>query len=138
MTGRELPAPAPAVSLEAKPFWDGTLEERLRLQRCGSCEEVLWYPRGVCPQCGSLALDWFDASGRGVVYSYTVIRRGAPGPYKGTEPYILAYVELDEGPRLLTNLVGCDPSAVQIGSEVGVEFHPTGDAASLVRFRLLT
>lgn len=136
MTGGEIPAPAPAVSPEAKPFWDGTLEGRLLLQRCVSCEEVVWYPRGLCPRCGSFALEWFEASGRGVVYSYTVIRRGAPGPYKGAEPYVLAYVELDEGPRLLTNVVGCDPSAVQIGSEVRVEFHTAGDTAALVRFRL--
>lgn len=134
----ELPVPVPAVSPEAKPFWDGTVEKRLRLQRCRSCGEVVWYPRGVCPRCGSLELDWFEASGKGVVYSYTVIRRGAPAPYAGAEPYVLAYVELDEGPRLLTNIVGCDTAAVQVGGEVCVEFHPTGEAAALVRFTLLT
>jgi uncharacterized OB-fold protein len=131
----ELPAPAPTVSPEAKAYWDATAEGRLLLQRCSDCEAVVWYPRGLCPACGGTRLEWFEASGRGTVYSFTVIRRGAAGPYAGTEPYVLAYVELEEGPRVLTNVVDCDPGSVSIGDAVSAVFHDTGEGSALVRFR---
>ena len=132
---RPLPAPAPAVSPEAKPYWDATAEGRLLLQRCSDCETVLWYPRGFCPSCSSVRLEWFEATGRGTVYSYTVIRRGAAPPYAGGEPYVLAYVELDEGPRVMTNIVDCDPESVSVGDAVQAVFHDTGEGSALVRFR---
>jgi uncharacterized OB-fold protein len=132
---RPLPAPAPAVSPEAKPYWDAAAEGRLLLQRCADCEAVIWYPRGFCPACSGSRLDWFEASGRGTVYSFTVVRRGAMGLYAGTEPYVLAYVELDEGPRVMTNVVDCDPDAVSVGDAVSAVFHDTGEGSALVRFR---
>jgi uncharacterized OB-fold protein len=130
-----LPAPAPSVSPETKPFWDATAEGRLLLQRCPACDAVVWYPRASCPHCHAGALDWFEASGRGTVYSFTVVRRGALGAYRDACPYVLAYVELDEGPRVLTNLVDCDMDGIRIGDEVRVVFHPTGEGPALVRFR---
>jgi uncharacterized protein len=128
-----LPCPPPIVSPEARPFWEGAAEGRLMLQRCSACATVVWYPRGVCPACGSLSLDWFETTGRGTVYSFTVNRRGA-GDYGGIGPYVLAYVELDEGPRMLTNIVNCDPADVKIGGSVRAVFHPTGEGTALVRF----
>jgi uncharacterized OB-fold protein len=130
-----LPAPPPAVSPDAKPFWDGSAEGRLLLQRCRGCETVVWYPRAFCPHCHAGELDWFEASGRGTVYSFTIVRRGAPDAYRDAGPYVLAYVELEEGPRLLTNLVDCDMDEIRIGDEVRVVFHPTGEGPALVRFR---
>ena len=131
----ELPAPAPAVSPETKPFWDGTAEGRLLLQRCADCTAVVWYPRTFCPECPAGRLEWFEASGRGTVYSFTVVRRGATGAYRDAAPYVLAYVELEEGPRLMTNIVDCDVDAVRIGDEVRAVFHPTDEGPALVRFR---
>lgn len=128
-----LPAPAPTISPEARPYWEAAARGTLSLQRCEACEAVIWYPRGLCPACGEKALTWFDASGNGTVYSYTVNRRGT-GEYRDASPYVLAYVELDEGPRVLTNVVGCDPETVMIGDRVRAVFDPAGEGAALVRF----
>jgi uncharacterized OB-fold protein len=130
----ELPAPAPYVSVETKPFWDATAEGRLVLPRCDECATVIWYPRQLCPGCGSTSVGWIDATGNGTVYSFTVIRKGQ-GPYREVAPYVLAYVELDEGPRLMTNVVGCDPDTVAIGMPVTVELAPTDKGTALPRFR---
>ena len=95
---------------------------------------MIWYPRAFCPACGSLEVTWIPASGRGSVYSFTIIRRGAE-PYAGSAPYVVAYVELAEGPRVLTNIVECEVDEVEIGMPVEVVFHDTGEGSALYRFR---
>jgi uncharacterized OB-fold protein len=137
MNPAQLPTVAPSVDAETKPFWDATQAGTLLLKRCRSCESVFWYPRTMCPVCGSLDTEWTEASGRGSVHSFTIVRRGGPGVYQDAVPYVLAYVELDEGPRVLTNIVDCDPDAVRIGDGVSVVFHAAGPDAALVRFRPL-
>jgi uncharacterized OB-fold protein len=130
------PAPAPAVNPETKPFWDATVEGRLVLRRCTDCGGVIWYPRAICPDCWSGNTEWFEASGRGTVYSYTVNHKGE-GPYRDAGPYVLAYVELEEGPRIMTNILTDDVAALEVGRRVEVVFSPTTDgAAALPRFRL--
>jgi uncharacterized OB-fold protein len=129
-----LPTPAPEIAPEARPFWAAAARGRLLLQRCAGCAAVVWYPRGLCPACGGTSLEWFEASGRGTVYSYTVVRRGAAGPYADATPYVLAYVELEEGPRILTNVVHADVDAVRVGDAVRAVFEPAGEDAGLVRF----
>jgi uncharacterized OB-fold protein len=133
----ELPAPAPSVYADAKPFWDATKDGRVVVQRCTGCGTVVWYPRAFCPCCTAGELEWFEASGRGTVYSFTIVRRGAGGPYRDVGSYALAIVELDEGPRLLTNLVECDLESIGVGDAVEAVFHPTADGPALVRFRPL-
>ena len=137
--GERLPAPATPVLPEAKPFWDATARGELLLPRCAECGVVIWYPKAICGACGSLRIDWFRASGRGTVYSYTVRHRGQPRrdtpAYKDAGVYVVAYVELEEGPRLLTNIVECDPESVRIGQPVEAVFHDTGQGTALVRFR---
>jgi hypothetical protein len=128
-----LPAPAPPVNPETKPFWDATSEGRLLLKRCLDCGSVIWYPRAICPDCASLRTEWFQASGRGHVYSYTVNHR-TEGAYKDAAPLVLAYVELDEGPRVMTNIVGAEVG-LAIGLPVEVVFHDTGEGSALPRFR---
>jgi uncharacterized OB-fold protein len=132
-----LPAPVPFVNPEIKPFWDATAEGRLLLPRCQDCQAVIWYPRPFCPECASTNIDWFQASGRGSVYSYTINRRGQADlpEYRNAGVYVLAYVELEEGPRVLTNIVDCDPDSVRIGQAVEVVFHDTGQGTALPRFR---
>ena len=134
---RVLPAPAPLVLPEVKPFWDGTAEGRLLLPRCEDCQVFIWYPRPFCPSCASTRVSWVEASGRGTVYSYTINRRGQAdlSAYKEAGVYVLAYVELDEGPRMMTNIVDCDPDSVKIGQRVQVVFHDTGEGTALPRFR---
>jgi hypothetical protein len=129
----ELPAPAPAVNPETKEFWDATAEGRLLLKRCLDCGSVIWYPRAFCPECASMRTEWFPASGRGRVYSYTVNHR-TEGAYKDAAPLVLAYVELEEGPRMMTNVVGAG-ARLAVGLAVEVVFHDTGEGSALPRFR---
>lgn len=130
----QLPTPAPRVTSETKPFWDGTGEGRLLLPRCLSCATIIWYPRAFCPSCHTDGVEWIEASGRGEVYSFSITRKG-DGEFRDAAPYVLAYVELDEGPRLLTNIVECDPETVAIGQSVEVVFDHTDRGTALPRFR---
>ncbi len=130
----ELPAPAPPVNPETKPFWDATSEARLLVRQCEDCQSLIWYPRAFCPECSSTRTRWLRVSGRGHIYSYTVNHRGE-GPYQGREPYVLAYVELDEGPRMMTNIVETDDRGLAVGMPVEVVFHDTGEGSALPRFR---
>ncbi|MBV9170607.1 MAG: Zn-ribbon domain-containing OB-fold protein [Chloroflexi bacterium] len=132
-----LPAPAPVVLPEIKNFWDATAQGKLLLPRCEDCDTYIWYPRPFCPACASLRITWVAASGRGTVYSFTVNRRGAADlpEYRQVGTYVLAYVELEEGPRVMTNIVDCDPDSVRIGQAVELVFHDTGQGTALPRFR---
>jgi len=130
-----LPAKAPLPNSETQRFWDATAEGRIELPRCDACSLVVWYPRAHCPGCQSTALTWETLSGRGTVYSYTVARSGASRRWREHLPYVVAYVRLDEGPTLLTNVVGCGPDDVEIGLPVVAVFDDTGEGSALVRFR---
>ncbi len=130
----QLPAPAPQSNLETQPFWDATAEGRFLLKRCDACGLVIWYPRFLCPDCHSTETSWFEASGRGTIYTFTIVRRGQ-GPWAAAAPYVAGYVTLDEGPTILTNIVGCDPEQVAIGREVELVWHDTGEGSALYRFR---
>ncbi len=130
---RTIPTPAPVVNAETRPFWDATRDGQLLLPRCKACELVIWYPRAFCPECSSFDIEWINASGRGTIYSFTINRRGQ-GDYRDLA-YVLAYVELEEGPRILTNVVECDPEQVKVGQQVEVVFHPTPNGVALPRFR---
>jgi uncharacterized OB-fold protein len=118
MSGSGRSIPAPPVSAETKPFWDAAAAGRLLLKRCEACGEPHYYPRAICPFCGSDRTTWLEASGGGAIYSYSVFRR-AP------VPYAIAYVTLDEGPTMMTNIVDADLDALRIGQRVRVRFTPT-------------
>ncbi|GGL80884.1 Zn-ribbon domain-containing OB-fold protein [Wenxinia marina] len=105
---------------ESLPFWEAAREGRFLLRRCSACGQAHWFPRTLCPFCWSGDTAWEEASGLGTVYSWTVLRAGAV-------PNIVAYVELREGPRMLTDLVEVEPDAVAIGQLVEVVFRPTSD-----------
>jgi uncharacterized protein len=129
-----LPNPAPVVVPDTEEFWKATTEGRLLLRHCDDCDSVIWYPRPFCPVCGSLNTSWTEASGKGTVYTFTVVHRsGVPG-YREAIPYVVAYVELAEGPRVMTNVVGCEPDEVRVGMPVRVVFHDTGQNSALFRF----
>lgn len=129
-----LPTPAPAVTLETEQFWVATARGELMIPRCNECATFIWYPRRFCAVCAGQDVSWVKASGRGTVYSFTIVRRG-PGPYAEASPFVLAYVELEEGPRIMTNVVDCAPEDVAVGMPVEVVFHDTGQGTSLFRFR---
>lgn len=110
--------PAPPTNPEVQPFFDAAATGRLVIKRCLACGEAHHYPRAMCPHCGSDRTEWQDVSGRGTIYSYSVLRRATP-------PYTIAYVTLEEGPTMMTNLVDCDVDALRIGQAVRVVFKPT-------------
>jgi uncharacterized OB-fold protein len=127
---RALPQPTP----ETRHFWDGARSGELRLQRCGACGHVYFPPRPFCPQCSSRNVSAFKASGRGKLYSYIIHHRPAPG---FAPPYSIAVVELDEGPRMMTNIVGCPqtPEALKLDMAVEVVFEKQNDEISLPLFK---
>lgn len=131
--GPEVQRPTPQPDADTAEFWAATLKGRLRIQQCRSCGRFVHYPRAACPSCMSRDLGFEDASGRGVVYSYTIVYR-APAAFADEVPYVVALVDLDEGARLLSRLVGVTPDSVAIGMPVQVTFHPLSDDAALPFF----
>lgn len=133
MAADTIPTPVPFVSPETEPYWSAARDGRLVLPHCRACDHAIWYPKVFCGQCGSLDVEWREASGFGSLYSHSCVHRGE-GPYRETGSFVLALVDLDEGPRVLTNIVDADPAALVVGQRVRAVFHPAGDAAALVRF----
>jgi uncharacterized OB-fold protein len=117
------------------PFWEGTREGELRVQHCNLCGHDQLYPRIVCTVCHRSDLSWRAASGRGSIYSVTVVRRAPSATYSADVPYAIALVELDEGPRLMSNIVGCDADDVRIGMRVVVDFDELAGDVRVPRFR---
>ncbi|XVV38340.1 Zn-ribbon domain-containing OB-fold protein [Streptomyces sp. CA-100214] len=103
---------SPKATPETAPYWDAANEGRLSIQRCTPCGRPYFYPRPNCPHCGSAKVEWFDASGRARLVSYIINRRPAPG-FEDVSP-VIALVELEEGPRMLTNIVGVAPEPEQL------------------------
>jgi uncharacterized OB-fold protein len=132
----EYNAPVPKPTPDAAPFWDGLRKHELHVQRCRDCGQAYFYPRNVCPGCLSGDVEWFQASGRGRLHTFSIVHvpgRNPPLP----PPYVLAMVELEEGPRLLTNLVGVEPDPARIRCEmpVVVDYADVTSELTLPRFR---
>jgi hypothetical protein len=124
--GKPIAHPAPAADNETRAYWEGCARGELVLQRCTRCGSVQHRPRALCIACGLEAgIEHFVASGRGSVYSFTITHQNQAPGFREAVPYVLAYVDLEEGPRLLTNVVGCAPADVRIGLPVQVEFAKT-------------
>jgi uncharacterized OB-fold protein len=126
MAGGTVPAPTP----ETESFWAGTLAGELRIQQCNSCGKHYFYPRPFCRYCQSADVVWRAASGTGRLVSYVINYRPVP-PADPGQPQVIALVELDEGPRLMTNIVGVspEPGNLPLDSRVRVDFEPRGDQA---------
>ena len=122
---RKIASPEPTVGTEA--YWEGARNGKLLLRHCTSCDKVHHYPRALCPHCFSDKLDWREASGKGKVYTYSVMRR-AP------EPYVIAYVTLEEGIKMMTNIVDCDLDKVRIDQPVKVVFKPSENGQPVPMF----
>jgi uncharacterized OB-fold protein len=130
VTSRPLPDP----SALTQPFWAAAKERELRIQRCHACDTHLFYPRYLCTACGSDDLRWCLVSGRATVFTFTVARRPTHPALADRVPYVIAVVELEEGPKLTTNLVDIDPEDVAIGLSVQATFEDVDDV-TLVQFR---
>ncbi len=118
---------------ENAEFWAAARDGVLLLPRCRDCAEFFWYPREFCPLCGGVDVELVPAAGTGHVHSRTIVRQ-AGGEFGEAVPYVLAYVELDEGIRLLTNVVDCDPESVGIGDAVALAVSFTAGGSALFQF----
>ncbi len=119
---------SPHVTAESQPFWSAARERRFLVPTCRACGKAHWYPRAVCPFCADGAIEWREASGRGTIYTFSVMRRAK-------EPYVIAYVTLAEGPTMMTNIVDCDFDAVRVGQPVAVVFKDSGNGQPVPMFR---
>lgn len=127
--------PRPRIDEENRWFWEACARHELYLQRCRGCGSLRFHPRAVCPACLSSDVDHVRASGRGKVYTFTVTHQNQAPGFREELPYVMAYVELEEGPRLLTNVVGCSVDEVKVGMDVAVEFQDVDAGLSIPRFR---
>ncbi len=127
--------PLPEITPESRPFWEGCRRHELLLQHCRACGALQYYPRGVCAGCWRTDLEWRPSRGRGRVYTFTVVHRSQAPGFKDALPYVLAYVELEEGVQVLTTIVGEDPARLAIGMAVEVVFEDVSPEVALPRFR---
>jgi uncharacterized OB-fold protein len=132
---KPLPQPDPIT----KPYWDSLKAHAMRLQRCRSCGRFVFFPRALCPFCFSDALTWTPVSGRGVVHAFTVPHRHPSPAFQPDLPYVVALVELEEGPRLMTNLIDVppDPAQIAVGMPVEVVYDDVTPEVTLPKFRPL-
>jgi hypothetical protein len=126
-----LPVPEP----DNQPYWDALHAGELRIQRCASCGELRHPPQPMCPRCGSFEHEWSLMSGRGQVFSYVVAHQPVHPALRDKTPFATVLVQLDEGPRLASNLVGVEPGEIEIGMAVEVMLHPVTDEITLALFR---
>ena len=129
MSTAERSYPDPTTNLETEHYWAAAKEGKLLVKRCNACGEVHYYPREICPHCGSTDTEWREASGKGTIYSFSVMRRAEI-------PYVIAYVTLDEGVTMMSNIVDADFDAIAIGKAVEVTFRETEGGMALPVFRL--
>jgi len=121
VTGTEWERPLPVRDPVSAPYWEAATRGELVVQECAKCGHRQFYPRAVCTACGGDP-EWLTCSGRGTVHTFTVIRQNHAKPFRDELPYVVAMVELDEGPRMMGNLTGCEPDEVRIGLPVEVYF----------------
>ena len=126
--------PAPIPDRDSAPFWEGVRAGEVRLQRCTACATYVYYPVYMCPACSSLDLAWTTVSGRGTIYTKTRIEEPVSAASGSREPMIVALVELEEGPVMMSNIVGPHAEAAQIGDAVTVTFQSVSDEISMPVF----
>ena len=127
--------PLPRVDEESRGYWEALARHELYFQRCRSCATKRFPPRAVCPVCLSSSTEWVRASGKGTVYSFTVTHQNQAPGFRESLPYVLAVVELAEGPRMMTNVVGCAPDEVRVGMAVEVEYEDVTAEITLAKFK---
>ncbi len=132
MPRRPIPAPTP----ETAEFWAGARRGELRIQRCNACGKAYFYPRAFCPHCSSRDVAWFTASGNGRLHTYVINYRPARG-FDDITPYVIAIVELEEGPRMMSNIVGVEPlpENLPVGLPLTVTWERQDDSITLPLFR---
>jgi uncharacterized protein len=136
MSEREYSKPLPTITDENREFWEGCRQGKLRMQKCGDCGHIRYPISHVCPKCLSCEFAWTDLSGRGEVFSYVVFHQIYNKAFEKDVPYNVALVQLEEGPRMYSNVVGVDNDEVKIGDELEAVFDPVTPEVTIPRFKL--
>ena len=118
MSNQQRVFPTPIADPDTEQFWLAAKDGNLMIGHCNSCGEKHYYPRGMCPHCGNAEVELIQSSGKGEIFSWSVLRRADP-------PFAIAYVTLDEGPTMMTNIIECDLDNLSIGQRVELKFSPT-------------
>ena len=124
----------PTRAPESEPFWAGCAQERMVVPRCGDCRRFHFYPRRFCPYCDSEEIEWREASGAGTVYSFAVVQKPIEKAFSSLVPYVIAIVELEEGIRMLSHVVGVDPADMTCGMRVRVQYRRVSDTLTVPVF----
>lgn len=127
--------PQPVANGDSLPYWNAARERRLAIRKCSACSEFHFMPRHLCPHCWSDQLEWVDASGAGNVHSFTIVRRAPLDNFAALAPYVVALIELDEGPKMIANVIGDDALSTKIGDRVRVTFEDRGEGALVPQFQ---
>ena len=136
MAEYDKPLPRPEIPDLTQPFWDAAKRHELVLPRCLRCNQYFWYPREICPDCLQTEWEWAPASGRGRLYSFTVVRQPLLPQFADDVPYAYALVQLDEGPRMVTNIVDCEiPDGLEVDMLVEATYDDVSDDYTVVKFR---
>lgn len=131
------PRPLPQATPETKEYWEGLKRHELRIQRCSDCSQFYFFPRPFCPNCQSQNVEWQTVSGKGKLHSYVIAHRGHPA---FDAPYVIAMVQLDEGPKMMTNIVGVDdPTGDSLPADAPVEivYEDVNENVTLPKFKLV-
>lgn len=131
------PRPLPQPTPESQEFWDGLKRHELRVQRCSDCTQYYFYPRPFCPRCHSQNVEWQTCSGKGKLHTYVIAHRGHPA---FEAPYVIAMVELDEGARMMTNIVGVEdptPDKLPVDAPVQIVYEDVNENITLPQFQLV-
>ena len=129
------PLPRPLSPELTRPFWEAARRHELCMPRCTTCDYVFFYPRSECPRCWSTHLEWVKVSGRARLHSFTVVRQPANAAFRDDVPYVSAVVQLDEGPRLVSNIVQCDIDALRVDMPLEAVFDDVTPEWTLVKFK---
>lgn len=133
--GVDIPKPLPVSTEDSKPYWDGCKRHKLLIQRCQDCGHYRFPPSGLCPKCMSTNAEWARVSGKGKVYSWTIFHYLYHPAFAKDIPYNVAIIELEEGPRMHTNIVECRDEDIYIGMPVEVVFEDISEQIALPKFR---
>ena len=129
------PLPRPLSPELTRPFWEAARGHTLVMPRCKTCDHLFFYPRSECPRCLSANLEWVRVSGRGRLHSFTIVQQPANAAFRGDVPYVYAVVQLDEGPRLVSNVVQCALEALSVDMPLEAVFDDVTPEWTLVKFR---
>ncbi|MBC8466473.1 MAG: OB-fold domain-containing protein [Deltaproteobacteria bacterium] len=129
--------PLPRINADTSPFWEGCKNHELRFQKCNGCEHVRWPPSLICPNCLSKEATWIRSCGKGTVYTFVIYRRAFHKAFSKDIPYVTASIRLEEGPRILSNVVGCPPDKVACDMLVEVTWEDINEEFSLPKFKPL-